>query len=147
MLQTLECRFVSGVHQIALAVNGPKFGSSMVLNILTLNKVLRNFYRCTVHSDIHTVHSPTDARLLKLLLQFTLKLDVAPTRFVLRPSLGSLQFSLAKFILILKHSVRLRRNLLCGGVAACPSMACVLCAVQSGTQYTCHTGTRCHTTA
>ena len=25
------------------------------------------------------------------------------------------------------HSVRLRRNLLCGGVAACPSMACVLC--------------------
>jgi len=24
------------------------------------------FYRCTVHSDIHTVHSPTDARLLKL---------------------------------------------------------------------------------
>ena len=25
-----------------------------------------NFYRCTVHSDIHTVHSPTDAHLLKL---------------------------------------------------------------------------------
>jgi len=24
------------------------------------------FYRCTVHSDIHTVHSPTDAHLLKL---------------------------------------------------------------------------------
>jgi hypothetical protein len=37
--------------------------------------------------------------------------------------------SLAKFVLILKHSVRLRRNLLCDGVAACPSMACVLCAV------------------
>ena len=25
-----------------------------------------NFYRCTVHSDIHTVHSPTDAHLLEL---------------------------------------------------------------------------------
>ena len=24
------------------------------------------FYRCTMHSDIHTVHSPTDAHLLKL---------------------------------------------------------------------------------
>jgi len=23
------------------------------------------FYRCTVHSDIHTVHSPTDSHLLK----------------------------------------------------------------------------------
>ena len=33
------------------------------------------FYRCTVHSDIHTVHSPTDAHLLKLWLQFALKLD------------------------------------------------------------------------
>ena len=33
-----------------------------------------NFYLYTVHSDIHTVHSPTDAHLLKLWLQFTLKL-------------------------------------------------------------------------
>jgi len=56
---------------------------------------------------------------------------MAPTCFGLRPSSGSLQFSLAKVILILKHSVRLRRNLLHGGVAACPSMACVLCAVHS----------------
>jgi len=24
------------------------------------------FNRCTIHSDIHTVHSPTDANLLKL---------------------------------------------------------------------------------
>jgi hypothetical protein len=51
---------------------------------------------------------------------------------------------LAKVILILKHSVKLHRNLLCGGVAACPSMACVLCAVQSETvsrsaQHTIHT--------
>jgi hypothetical protein len=44
--------------------------------------------------------------------------------------------SLAKVILILKHSVRLLRNLLFGGVAAYPSMACVLCAVQSTTHNT-----------
>ena len=56
---------------------------------------------------------------------------MAPICFGLRPSSGSLQLSLAKVILILKHSVRLRRNLLCGGVAACPGMACVLYAVQS----------------
>ena len=38
---------------------------------------------------------------------------------------------LPEVILILKHSVKLRRYLLRGGVAACPGMACVLCAVQS----------------
>jgi succinylarginine dihydrolase len=54
---------------------------------------------------------------------------VAPTYFGLRPTSGSLQVSLAKVILILKHSVKLRRNFLCGGGAACLSMACVLCAV------------------
>ena len=51
---------------------------------------------------------------------------MAPTCFGLRPSSGSLQLSLA---MILKYSVRLDRNLLWGGVAACPSMAYVLCAV------------------
>ena len=56
---------------------------------------------------------------------------MAPTCFGPRPSSGSLQLSLAKIILILKLSVRLCRNLLYSGVAACPSMACVLCAVQS----------------
>jgi len=55
---------------------------------------------------------------------------MAPTCFGLRPSSGSFQLRLAKVILILKHSVRLRRNLLCGCVAACSSMAYVLCAVQ-----------------
>jgi len=54
---------------------------------------------------------------------------MAPKCFGLQPSSGSLQLSLAKVILILTHSVRLCRNLLCGGVAACPSMVCVLCAV------------------
>jgi len=31
------------------------------------NKLIKKyyFYRCTVHSDIHTVHSPTNAHLLK----------------------------------------------------------------------------------
>jgi hypothetical protein len=56
---------------------------------------------------------------------------MAPICFSLRPSSGSLQLSLAKVMLILKHSVKLRCYLLCGGVAACPGMACVLCAVQS----------------
>ena len=28
--------------------------------------VFYSFYRCTMHSDIHTVHSPTDAHLLEL---------------------------------------------------------------------------------
>ena len=56
---------------------------------------------------------------------------MALTCFGLRPSSGNLQLSLAKVTLILKHPVRIRRNLLRGGVAACPSMACVLCAVHS----------------
>ena len=56
---------------------------------------------------------------------------MAPTCFGLRTSSGSLQLSLAKVILTLKHSVKLRRYLLCGCVAACPSMLRVLCAVQS----------------
>ena len=56
---------------------------------------------------------------------------MAPTCFGLQASSGSLQLSMAKVILILKRSGRLSRNLLCGGVAACPNMACVLCAVQS----------------
>ena len=52
---------------------------------------------------------------------------MAPKCFGLRPSSGGLQLSLVKVILILKHSVRLCRYLLFGGVAACPSMACMLC--------------------
>ena len=47
---------------------------------------------------------------------------MATTCFGLRPPSGSLQLSLAKVILILKHSVRLCRYLLCGGVAACCHM-------------------------
>jgi len=35
--------------------------------------------------------------------------------------------------LILKHSVKLRRYILCGDVAACHRSACVLCTVQNET--------------
>ena len=42
--------------------------------------------------------------------------------------------NLAKVIFTLKHSVKLRRYLLCGCVAACHGMACVLYAVQNATQ-------------
>ena len=43
---------------------------------------------------------------------------MAPTRFGLGPSSGSLQLSLPKVTLKIKHSVKLhvRRYLLCGGV-------------------------------
>jgi len=44
---------------------------------------------------------------------------MAPTCFGLRPSSGSLLLILTKVILILKHSVKLCRYLLCGGVVAC----------------------------
>ena len=69
---------------------------------------------------------------------------MAPTCFGLRPSSGSLQLSLAKVILILKHSLRLRRNLLCGGVAACHCMACVLCAVQNENELCEYQNARCN---
>jgi uncharacterized membrane protein YjjB (DUF3815 family) len=49
-----------------------------------------------------------------------------------------LALSLAKFIFMLKHSVKLRRYLLCGCVAACHGMAYVLYAVHSA-QHTTHT--------
>jgi hypothetical protein len=39
--------------------------------------------------------------------------------------------SLAK--VMLEHSVKLRRYMLCGGVAACHGAVCVLCAVQNET--------------
>ena len=49
--------------------------------------------------------------------------------------------SLAKFILLLKHSVKLRRCILCGDVAACREMACVLFVVQThSAEHATHTG-------
>jgi hypothetical protein len=55
-------------------------------------------------------------------------IKIAPTCFGLRPSTGSLQLSLAKITLMLKQSVKLRRYVLCGGVAACYEQVwCVCC--------------------
>jgi hypothetical protein len=45
-------------------------------------------------------------------------IEIDPTCFGLRPSSGNLQLSLAKVTLMLKQSVKLRRYVLCGGVAA-----------------------------
>ena len=50
-----------------------------------------------------------------------------------------LALNLAKVIFTLKHSVKLRRYLLCSRVAACHGMACVLQAVQNAQRAT-HTG-------
>ena len=44
-----------------------------------------------------------------------------------------LALNLAKVIFTLKHLVKLRNYLLCGCVAACHGMACVLYAVQNAT--------------
>ena len=43
--------------------------------------------------------------------------------------------SLAKVTLLLKHSVKLRSCILCGDVAACREMACVLLVVQTAVFY------------
>ena len=48
--------------------------------------------------------------------------------------LGGLVQSLAKVTLLLKHSVKLRRLILCGDVAACHGTTCVLFVVQSAQQ-------------
>ena len=60
-----------------------------------------------------------------------------------------LALNLAKVIITLKHSVKLRRYLLCGCVAASHRMACVLHAVQNAQHatHTHHSMTCCHTTA
>jgi hypothetical protein len=55
-------------------------------------------------------------------LKFTLKFTLAATCFGLRPSSGKLHLSLAKVTLMLKQSVKLRRYVFCGGVAACCNM-------------------------
>ena len=46
-----------------------------------------------------------------------------------------LALNLGKVIFMLKHLVKLRRYLLCGCVAACHGMACVLYAVQNATAF------------
>jgi hypothetical protein len=48
--------------------------------------------------------------------------------------LGELVQSLTKVIILLKRSVKVRRCILCGDVAACREMACVLFVMQTDTQ-------------
>ena len=76
-----------------------------------------NIWKSWLNILYNTVHSPTDAHLLKLWLKFTLKLD--GSYMFWSTTIMSLRFSLAKVILILKHSVTLCHYLLCSGVAAC----------------------------
>jgi hypothetical protein len=45
-----------------------------------------------------------------------------------------LVLNLAKVIFMLKHSVKLRRYLLCSSVTACHGMVCVLYAVQNASR-------------
>ena len=52
--------------------------------------------------------------------------------------LRELAQSLAKVTLLLKHSVKLRRCILCGDVAACREMACVLFVVETESDSTLH---------
>ena len=54
--------------------------------------------------------------------------------------------SLAKVTLLLKHSVKSRRYILCGDVAACREMACVLFVVQTAVTTCCHISTQYTTT-
>jgi hypothetical protein len=61
------------------------------------------------------LHTSTDA--LLLILENT-------KIYILRPSSGSLYLSLAKVTLMSKQSVKLRRYVLCGGVAACGNIEC-----------------------
>jgi len=64
-------------------------------------------------------------------------INIAPTYFGLRPSSGSLALDLAKVICMLKHLVKLRHYSLCGCVAACHEMVCMLYAVQNAQHTTC----------
>ena len=54
-------------------------------------------------------------------------------------TLRELVQNLAKVIFLSKQSVKLRRCILCGDVAACCEMACVLFVVQTDTLCVCYT--------
>ena len=63
--------------------------------------------------------------------KFTYTHNYRPYMFRFSTILRELVQSLAKVTLQLKHSVKLRRFILCGDVAACREMACVLFVVQT----------------
>jgi hypothetical protein len=73
------------------------------------------------------VHSPTNALFIKLGKVENLQ-KYRSYMFQSSTIIRELVLSLAKFIL--KHSVKLCPYRLCGSVAACLEVACVLCATQ-----------------
>jgi hypothetical protein len=91
---------------------------------MTYTSVFRNIkWFSLLLYDTEVLHSPTDALFYLVLenskIYIKTYIKIAPTCFDLQPSSGSLQLSLAKVTLMLKQSVKLRRYVLCGGVAAC----------------------------
>ena len=82
----------------------------------------RHFYSCKEHIKIYIkIHT-----------------NIAPTYFGSSTIIRELALNLTKVIFALKHSVKLRRYLLYGCVAACHGMVCVLYATQNA-QHTTHT--------
>ena len=74
-----------------------------------------HFYSCKEHIKIYV----------------KIHINIAPTYFGSSTMIRELALNLTKVIFALKHSVKLRRCLLCGCVAAYHGMACVLYAVHS----------------
>ena len=66
-----SCSWLNLLH--CSGTQGVGFFQCFIAGIILILSIF--FYCWTVHSDIHTVHSPTEAHLLQLWLQFTLKLD------------------------------------------------------------------------
>ena len=65
------------------------------------NKI-KDFYCCTVHFDISTVHSPTNALFYfekQIKIYIKIHINIAPTCFGLRPSSGSLHWTWLKLYL------------------------------------------------
>jgi hypothetical protein len=67
------------------------------------------------------------------------KIKLLITCFGPRPSSGSFHLSLAKVTLMLKQSVKLRRYVLCGGVAACCVCVCTVCCALNIAAHSTHT--------
>jgi hypothetical protein len=70
-----------------------------VHHVVSSQLTTHNFYCCTVHSEIHIVHSPTNALFINLerfKIYTRIHTNVAPTCFGLRPSSGSLCYAWLK---------------------------------------------------
>ena len=92
-------------------------------------KFMIRFYCCTVHYGIYILFTHQQMQFLLNLESLNLHENTHNYRsYMFRSStiLKELVHSLAKVTLLLKHSVKLRRCILYGDVAACREMACVL---------------------